>query len=135
MKITGIEHIGIAVDDLKKDGEFWRNVLGIRYLFTEDIDKQGVVTDIYDTGSGKIELLKSKNPNSPIAKFLKKRGKGIHHICLKVDNINQAIIELKKNKVKLIGDNITIGAEGFRVIFIHPKSTGGVLLELAEEKY
>ncbi len=134
MKITGIEHIGIATDDLSKGNKFWNLVLGINKTCTEDVENQGVITDIYDTGNGKIELLLSKYPNSPIAKFLRKRGCGIHHICLSVDDIDDAINELKKNHIDIIGNTYTYGAEGLKVIFIHPSSTGGVLLELAEKK-
>ena len=132
MKIIGIEHIGIATNDLSKAKKFWSLVLGIKNTSTEDIENQGVITDIYDTGNGKIELLLSKYPNSAIAKFINKRGTGIHHICLSVENIDEAINELKKNNVETIGNNYTYGAEGYKVIFIHPRSTGGVLLELAE---
>ena len=132
MKIIGIDHIGIATNDLSKAKRFWSLVLGIKNTSTEDIDNQGVITDIYDTGNGKIELLLSKYPNSAIANFISKRGTGIHHICLSVDNINEAIIELKENNVETIGNYYKYGAEGLKVIFIHPKSTGGVLLELAE---
>ena len=133
MKIIGIEHIGIASDDLSKANKFWNLVLGIKNTCTEDIDNQGVITDIYDTGNGKIELLLSKYPDSAIAKFINKRGLGIHHICLSVENIDEAINELKENQVETIGNKYTYGAEGFKVIFIHPRSTGGVLLELAEK--
>ena len=133
MKIIGIEHIGIATDDLSKGKNFWNQILNITHTYSEEVENQGTITDIYDTGNGKIELLLSKYPQSPIAKFIKKRGFGIHHLCLKVDSIDGAIKELKENNIKLIGDNYTIGAEGFKVIFIHPSSTGGVLLELAEE--
>ena len=132
MKIIGIEHIGIASDDLKKANNFWNLVLGIKNTCTEDIDNQGVVTDIYDTGNGKIELLLSKYPNSEIAKFIRKRGCGIHHVCLRVESIDQAVNELKTKNIEIIGNNYTYGAEGYKVIFIHPRSTGGVLLELAE---
>ena len=132
MKIIGIEHIGIATNNLSKAKRFWNLVLGIKNTSTEDIENQGVITDIYDTGNGKIELLLSKYPKSAIAKFINKRGTGIHHICLRVENIDEAINELKKNNVETIGNNYTYGAEGYKVIFIHPRSTGGVLLELAE---
>ena len=97
MKIIGIEHIGIASDDLSKANKFWNLVLGIKNTCTEDIDNQGVITDIYDTGNGKIELLLSKYPDSAIAKFIRKRGCGIHHICLNVECIDDAINELKEN--------------------------------------
>ena len=132
MKIIGIEHVGIASDDLSKANKFWNLVLGIKNTCTEDIDNQGVITDIYDTGNGKIELLLSKYPDSPIAKFIRKRGCGIHHICLNVESIDDAINELKEKNIETIGNSYAYGAEGFKVIFIHPRSTGGVLLELAE---
>ena len=132
MKIIGIEHIGIATDDLSKGKKFWNLILNIKHTHSEEVENQGTITDIYDTGNGKIELLLSKYPNSPIAKFIKNRGCGIHHICLKVDSIDGAIKELKENNVKLIGDTYSVGAEGHKVIFIHPSSTGGVLLELAQ---
>ena len=133
MKIIGIEHIGIASDDLSKANKFWNLVLGIKNTCTEDIDNQGVITDIYDTGNGKIELLLSKYPDSAIAKFIRKRGCGIHHICLNVESIDDAINELKEKNIETIGNSYTYGAEGYKVIFIHPRSTGGVLLELAEK--
>ena len=133
MKVIGIEHIGIAVEDLEKNASFWKNIIGLKHCGIEDVDGQGVLTDIYDTGSGKIELLVSKYPNSPISKFIKRRGTGIHHICLNVEDIDEAIEHMKTNKIKLIGDNPTIGAENHKVIFIHPRSTGGILVELAEK--
>ena len=133
MKVIGVEHIGIAIKDIEKDAPFWSKVLGIEQTKTEDVDDQGVITDIYDTGRGKIELLLSKYPDSPIGKFLKKRGPGIHHICLQVEDIEESIKVLKKHGIETIGDKSSIGAEGFKVIFIHPRSTGGVLVELAEK--
>ena len=133
MKIIGIEHIGIAVKDLSKDAIFWSKVLGIERSTTEDVDDQGVITDIYNTGRGKIELLLSKYPDSPIGKFIQKRGPGIHHVCLQVENINDSMEVLKQNKIEIIGDRPSIGAEGYKVIFIHPRSAGGVLVELAEK--
>ncbi len=133
MKVIGIEHIGIAVEDLEKNASFWKNIIGLKHCGIEDVDGQGVFTDIYDTGSGKIELLVSKYPDSPISNFIKKRGTGIHHICLTVEDIDQTIEYLKANKIKLIGDKPTIGAENYKVIFIHPRSTGGILVELAEK--
>ena len=133
MKIIGIEHIGIAVKDLSKDAPFWSKILGIERITTEDVDDQGVITDIYNTGRGKIELLLSKYPDSPIGKFIEKRGAGIHHVCLQVENINDSMEVLRKNKIEIIGDRPSIGAEGYKVIFIHPRSAGGVLVELAEK--
>ena len=124
MKIIGIEHIGIAVKNLDRDSKFWNEILGINLSSTEDVDDQGVKTDIYDTGSGKLLA---------IDKFIQNRGSGIHHICLEVENIDDAIKFMLKNDIKLIGDEPTIGAEGYRVIFIHPTSAGGVLVELPEK--
>jgi len=133
MKILGIEHIAIAVNSLEKEAPFWSEVLELKNRKFEDVKSQGVSTDIYDTGRGKIELLEANFPNSPISKFLKKNGSGIHHICLEVDSIQDSMIEMKEKKIRLIGNDITIGAEGYKIIFIHPSSAGGVLVELAEK--
>jgi len=133
MKILGIEHIGIAVKDLDTNAPFWRHVLKISHKGTETVAQEGVTTDIYDTGSGKVELLKSTVSGSVIEKFLEKRGEGIHHVCFEVDDINKAIIELKELNIDVISDRPTVGAEGYKVVFIHPKSTGGVLVELAQK--
>ena len=133
MKILGIEHIGIAVKDLDTNAPFWKHVLKISHKGTETVAQEGVTTDIYDTGSGKVELLKSTVSGSVIEKFLENRGEGIHHVCFEVDNINKAIIELKELNIDVISDCPTVGAEGYKVVFIHPKSTGGVLVELAQK--
>ena len=133
MKILGIEHLGIAVESIDKAAPFWKHILKISHRSTEDVIDQGVVTDIYDTGQGKVELLEALGDNSPIAKFLDKRGPGIHHVCFEVEDINSAIKELKENNITVLSDGPTIGAEGYKVVFIHPKSTGGVLVELAEK--
>ena len=133
MKILGIEHLGIVVEDLAKDSLFWKYILNIAHVTTEVVSEQGVTTDIYDTGKGKIELLEAINHDSPITKFLKKHGSSLHHVCFEVDDIKNAIEELKENNIRIIGESYTIGAEGYKVVFIHPKSTGGVLVEFAEK--
>ena len=92
-----------------------------------------MITDIYDTGRGKVELLKSMSSNSVIKKFLKNSGEGIHHVCFEVKNINKAILELKDLNINVLSEHPTTGVEGNKVVFIHPKSTGGVLVELAEK--
>ena len=97
------------------------------------MDGQGVVTDIYDTGKGKVELLEPTAKNTTVGKFLDKRGPGVHHVCFEVDDINNAIKELKESNIQIISDEPSIGAEGYKVVFIHPKSTGGVLVELAQK--
>ena len=133
MKILGIEHIGIAVDSIDMDAPFWKHILNIPHRGTEVVEEQGVMTDIYDTGRGKVELLEAMGEDSPIGKFLENRGAGIHHVCFEVDNITTAIKELKEFNVQVLSNEPTIGAEGYKVVFIHPKSTGGVLVELAEK--
>ena len=133
MKILGIEHIGIAVNSIDKDAPFWKHILNLPHLGTEAVENQGVTTDIYDTGHGKVELLEAMDSDTPIGKFLENRGAGLHHVCFEVEDINKAINELKDNNINIISDTPTIGAEGYKVVFIHPKSTGGVLVELAEK--
>ena len=133
MKILGIEHIGIAVNSIDKDAPFWKHILNIPHRGTEVVEGQGVTTDIYDTGRGKVELLEAMGPDTPIGKFLEKRGAGMHHVCFEVDNITTAIKELKQDNIQVLSNEPTMGAEGYKVVFIHPKSTGGVLVELAEE--
>ena len=133
MKILGIEHIGVAVSDLNQASSFWGNILKILHTHTEDVRSEQVSTKIYDTNKGKIELLSPLSASSLIEKFISKKGPGIHHVCLEVDDIRSAIFELKKEKIVLLNDKPKIGAEGFKIVFIHPKSTGGVLVELAEK--
>ena len=133
MKILGIEHIGIAVDDLNKTSSFWGSILNILHTHTEVVESEQVKTSIFDTKKGKIELLSSSSSSSVIEKFIKNKGTGIHHVCLEVDDINYAITELRENNIALINNKPKIGAEGYKIIFIHPKSTGGVLVELAEK--
>jgi methylmalonyl-CoA/ethylmalonyl-CoA epimerase len=133
MKILGIEHIGIAVKDLNESSSFWGNILNILHSHSEDVKSESVNTKIYNTSRGKIELLTSLESDSHIDSFIRNRGPGIHHVCLEVDDISQAITELKDSNIQVLNDVPKIGAEGFKVVFIHPKSTGGVLVELAEK--
>lgn len=133
MKILGIEHIGIAVNSIDKDAPFWKHILNLPHRGTEAVENQGVTTDIYDTGRGKVELLEAMGSGTPLGKFLENRGAGIHHVCFEVDNITNAIKELKELNIQVLSNEPTIGAEGYKVVFIHPKSTGGVLVELAEK--
>ena len=133
MKILGIEHIGIAVNSIDKDAPFWKHILNLPHRGTEAVENQGVTTDIYDTGRGKVELLEAMGSGTPLGKFLENRGAGIHHVCFEVDNITKVIKELKELNIQVLSNEPTIGAEGYKVVFIHPKSTGGVLVELAEK--
>lgn len=133
MKILGIEHIGIAINNLDTDAPFWKHILNIPHRSTEVVEDQGVTTDIYDTGQGKVELLEATGSDTPIGKYLKNKGTGVHHVCFEVDDISKAIKELKEYNIQVLTDESSIGAEGYKVVFIHPKSAGGVLVELAEK--
>ena len=135
MKILGIEHLGIAVNSIDESAPFWKHVLNISHRSTETVEQEAVTTDIYDTGKGKVELLESLSSDSPIQKFIEKKGPGIHHVCFEVDDINKAIIVLKNKNIQILGESYSIGAEGYKVVFIHPKSAGGVLVELAEKPF
>ena len=133
MKILGIEHLAIAVENIDDSAPFWSHILKIPHRKTEAVESEGVTTDIYDTGRGKVELLESLGEDSPINNFLKKRGPGIHHVCFEVEDINSAIKELKENNISVLSEDAKRGAEGYKIVFIHPKSTGGILVELAEK--
>ena len=133
-KILGIEHVGIAVKDLNSISEIFGELLGLDLHRREKVDDQQVITDIYHAGKDKLEFLKATSPDSPIAKFLGKRPEGMHHIALIVDDIQSALNYLNENDVQLIDKSPRIGTEGFKIAFIHPKSTGGVLVELCEKK-
>ena len=133
-KILGIEHVGIAVEDLNSISEIFGELLGLDLQRREKVDDQQVITDIYHAGKDKLEFLKATSPDSPIAKFLGKRPEGMHHIALIVDDIQSALNYLNENDVQLIDSSPRIGAEGLQVAFIHPKSTGGVLVELCEKQ-
>ena len=133
-KILGIEHVGIATNDLNVISDVFGELLGLKLRSREKVDDQQVITDIYETGSGKLEFLKATGPESPISRFIEKKGKGVHHIALKVDNLQIALDYLKDRGIQLIDTSPSIGAEGFKIAFLHPKSTGGVLIELCEVK-
>ena len=133
-KILGIEHVGIAVKDLNSISEIFGELLGLDLHRREKVDDQQVITDIYHAGKDKVEFLKATSSDSPIAKFLEKRPEGVHHIALIVDNIQSALDYLNENDVELIDKSPRIGAEGLQIAFIHPKATGGVLVELCEKQ-
>ena len=132
-KILSIEHVGIAVDDLNGISDVFGDLLGLELRSREKIDDQQVITDIYETGSGKLEFLKATSKDSPIARFIDKKSSGIHHIALLVDHLQPALDYLKDQGVHLIDEKPRIGAEGLSIAFIHPKFTGGILVELCEK--
>ena len=131
-KVLGIEHVALSVNKLNDSAKLFGSLFGIEHGTREIIEDQQVVTDIYDTGQGKIELLDALSDDSPINKFLEKRGEGIHHIALKVDNLQIALDHLKENGIQLIDETPRIGVGGLLIAFLHPKSTHGVLVELCQ---
>ena len=132
-KILGIEHVAIAVSSLKEPSKVFGDILGIDNTSTEEVVDQKVVTDIFDTGRGKVELLEATSDDSPISNFLEKRGNGVHHIAFLVDDLEIALKDLAKSGIDLIDRSPRIGAEGMLIAFLHPKSTGGVLVELCQK--
>ena len=133
-KILGVDHIGIAVNDLKEVGSFWESI-GLKSTGEETVEEQKVTTGFYPTANGaEIELLGATADDSPIAKFIEKNGGrgGIQHIALRVDNLENALADLKEKGVKLIDEKPRKGAGGAMIAFIHPKATHGVLLELCQ---
>ena len=132
-KILGIEHVAIAVSSLKEPSKVFGDILGIDNTSTEEVVDQKVVTDIFDTGRGKVELLEATSEDSPISNFLEKRGNGLHHIAFLVDDLEIALKDLAESGIDLIDKSPRIGAEGMLIAFLHPKSTGGVLVELCQK--
>ena len=127
-----IDHIGIATKGIDEASAFWRETLGVEIGGTEEVDEQGVRVAMLAVGESRIELLEPTHEKSPIAKFLDKRGPGIHHIALRVGDIRAALNKLKATGARLIDETPRIGAGGCLVAFIHPTATGGVLVELVE---
>lgn len=132
MKITHIEHIGIAVKSIEEQLPYYEGVLGLKCYNVETVEDQKVKTAFFMVGQTKIELLEPTDEESTIAKFIEKRGEGIHHIAYATENVNGALKELEDKGVRLIDREARGGAEGLRIAFLHPKSTGGVLTELCE---
>ena len=129
-----IEHLGIAVKSLEKADELFAKLLGKEHYKQESVEREGVTTSFYELGESKIELLEAANPGSPFAKFLDKRGEGIHHIAFGVENIYTEIERLKAAGFIFISEEPKDGADNKLVVFLHPKSTNGVLVELCQEK-
>lgn len=127
-----LNHIGIAVRSIEDSLLIWRDVLGFRVKTKEDVPDQKVRVAMLDAGAVTIELLQPLETDSPIQKFIEKRGEGLHHLSFSVDDIEGKILELKKKKVKMIDEIPRVGAHGACIAFVHPASTGGVLIELSQ---
>ncbi|NLX65444.1 MAG: methylmalonyl-CoA epimerase [Bacteroidales bacterium] len=132
MKITHIEHIGIAVRSIEEQLPYYEGVLGFKCYNIETVEDQKVKTAFFKVGETKIELLEPTSEESTIAKFIEKRGEGIHHIAYATEHVNEALKEMEAKGVRLIDREARGGAEGLRIAFLHPKSTGSVLTELCE---
>lgn len=132
-KMRKIEHIGIAVKSLEVSNVLFEKLFGQPPYREEEVVSEGVKTSFFMNGPNKIELLEATNPESPIAKFLEKKGEGIHHIAFDVNDINEEIIRLKKEGFVVLNDIPKKGADNKLVAFLHPKGTNGVLVELCQE--
>jgi methylmalonyl-CoA/ethylmalonyl-CoA epimerase len=129
-----INHLGIATKGIDEALNFWQKALGLENVHTEVVEDQKVRVAMLPLGESRIELLEPTADDSPISKFLEKRGGGIHHIAVEVDDIEAALRKLKDQGMRLIDETPRTGAEGCLVAFVHPGSTGGVLLELVQER-
>jgi len=128
-----IEHIGIAVKDISASNELFAKLFGEQHYKVEEVESEGVKTSFFKIGENKIELLEATKENSPIAKFIEKRGEGIHHIAFDVENIEEEIKRLKAEGFVVLNDTPKKGADNKLVAFLHPKTTNGVLIELCQE--
>lgn len=136
MKIY-LDHIGIACDDLEQSSSFWK-LIGLLQGDDELVEDQGVITRFFSTSSNdpstpKIELLQPTGPDTPIGKFLSKRGPGVQQVCFRVEDLEAMIALLRENNIQMIDNEPRKGAHGALIAFVHPKSTGGVLVELAQK--
>ncbi len=127
-----INHLGIATKGIDEALKFWGNALGLENVHTEIVEDQKVRVAMLPIGESRIELLEPMSEDSPISKFLEKRGGGIHHIAVEVDDIAATLAKLKSKGIQLIDETPRIGAEGCLVAFVHPAGSGGVLLELVQ---
>jgi methylmalonyl-CoA/ethylmalonyl-CoA epimerase len=130
-KVKKINHIAIAVKDIEAMLPFWQDALGLTLNHIEDVPNQKARVAFLPVGEDKVELVQPTDPDTGTAKFLKEKGPGMHHLCLEVDNIDQALDDLKAKGVRLINETAQV-LPGRKMAFIHPKSTGGVLVELYE---
>ncbi len=128
-----IEHIGIAVKNLEVSNALFEKLLGKPPYKSESVASEGVTTSFFQSGPNKIELLEATNPDSPIAKFIEKKGEGIHHIAFAVTDIEKEVKRLRKAGFVILNETPKKGADNKLVVFLHPKSTNGVLIELCQE--
>ncbi len=130
--VKKIDHVGIAVKNLEEALKFYENVLGLKSNGTEVVEEQKVKVAFLPTGDSEVELLEATSEDSPIAKFIEKNGEGVQHIAYRVDDVEKAIAEMKELGMRMIDEKPRYGAGGAKIAFCHPKSTGGVLVELCQ---
>lgn len=128
-----IEHLGIAVKNIKDANEVYEKLFGYKHYKSETVESEGVTTSFFECGESKIELLEGTREDSPISKFIEKRGEGIHHIAFAVDDIRAEIKRLKEEGFRILNDEPKRGADNKWVVFVHPKSANGVLVELCQD--
>jgi methylmalonyl-CoA epimerase len=128
-----IDHLGIAVTEIEAALEFWKDALGLEHVHSEEVKEQQVKVAMLPIGETNIELLEPTSADSAVGKFMAKRGGGIHHIAVEVDDIIESLANLKKQGARLIDEEPKDGAGGCLIAFVHPKSTGGVLMELVQK--
>lgn len=129
-----IEHIGIAVADLEKSNELFARLLGNSHFKTELVEGEGVETSFFQIGDTKLELLQATRPDSPVAKFIDRKSEGVHHIAFDVEDIVAEVERLKAEGFEILNETPKLGADNKLVVFLHPRSTNGVLVELCQEK-
>ena len=134
MKAIKIDHLGIAVEDIEKARALFQEVFNLKYIGTETVEEQKVNTVILSLGDIGVELLESTSPDGPVARHIEKRGEGIQHLAIEVDNLENFIEELKAKGIRMIDEQPRQGASGTRIAFLHPKSTFGILIELIEKR-
>jgi len=134
MKIKHIDHIGVAVKGIETAGKFYTDILGLKIAEVETVSDQKVNVAFIPITDSEVELLESTDPDGPVAKYIAARGEGVQHVAFRVENIEEALAELKEKGVRLIDQEPRNGAGGARIAFIHPKETNGVLVELCERK-
>lgn len=132
MAIKKISHVAIVVSDIEAALGFWRDALGLELSHVEEVQEQETLVAFLPTGGSEVELVQPTTDSSGMARYMLKRGPGMHHICFEVENIEESLARLKEKGVQLINEEPTVGAGGKKIAFIHPKSTGGVLVELYE---
>lgn len=132
MKILKIDHIGVAVNSIDGGKDFWTAIMELNLTGVETVEEQKTTTAFLPVGESELELLESSSADGPIAKYIEKKGEGIQHIAFRVNNLEEALAELKAKGVRLIDETPRIGAGGAKIAFLHPKATAGVLVELCQ---